>query len=205
MDQNFYYMGAKMTSAAFASSMENLNPSITLLLALMLRIEKLDIKSRHGKAKVIGSFLAIAGAFLMVFYRGPTIEFLWSEAREHQGNSNAVVQEEAKGAVVNFVVALFVEHGRVQPLILGWDKRLFAIIYSGIVCSGLSYVLLAIAMKEKGPVFSNGDVDVQSAAAFNSRAILQFVPQDVARTHLPGARLSSTQSVKPPPNAGSPT
>ncbi|KAG0469696.1 hypothetical protein HPP92_015781 [Vanilla planifolia] len=153
MDQNFYYMGAKMTSAAFASSMENLNPSITLLLALMLRIEKLDIKSRHGKAKVIGSFLAIAGAFLMVFYRGPTIEFLWSEAREHQGNSNAVVQEEAKGAVVNFVVALFVEHGRVQPLILGWDKRLFAIIYSGIVCSGLSYVLLAIAMKEKGPVF----------------------------------------------------
>ncbi|KAG0469693.1 hypothetical protein HPP92_016393 [Vanilla planifolia] len=172
MDQNFYYMGAKMTSAAFASSMENLNPSITLLLALMLRIEKLDIKSRHGKAKVIGSFLAIAGAFLMVFYRGPTIEFLWSEAREHQGNSNAVVQGGGqrligtfillassicwcssiilqsnilrsfpakftiitlicfKGAVVNFVVALFVEHGRVQPWILGWDKRLFAIIYS---------------------------------------------------------------------------
>ncbi|PKA49986.1 WAT1-related protein [Apostasia shenzhenica] len=44
LDQSFYYTGANLTSASFTSALENVNPAITFLLALLLRIEKLDIR-----------------------------------------------------------------------------------------------------------------------------------------------------------------
>jgi len=36
-------------------------------------MEKLAAKSRSSNAKVIGSIISIAGAFVMTFYKGPSI------------------------------------------------------------------------------------------------------------------------------------
>ncbi|KAJ8628762.1 hypothetical protein MRB53_022085 [Persea americana] len=36
---------------------------------------------------------------------------------------------------------------------IGWDTRLLAPVYSGIVCSGIAYCVQGVVMKERGPVF----------------------------------------------------
>ncbi|KAI0499040.1 hypothetical protein KFK09_019941 [Dendrobium nobile] len=200
LDQNFYFMGAKMTSAGFASSLENINPAITFIICLLLRMEKLNIRRRHGLAKVIGAHLAVIGAILMILYKGPFVEFFWLKGKEnhsteaHAGGeetsnlkwikgtlmvlvscfswssflilqANTLKSYPAKlsltimvslvGAVTNAVIALVVEHGSFRPWILGWDMRLFAVIYSGVICTAFMYFLLGIVMKEKGPVFAS--------------------------------------------------
>lgn len=44
-----------------------------ILLPLQLRMEKIAAKSRSSQAKVIGSIISIAGAFVLTFYKGPPI------------------------------------------------------------------------------------------------------------------------------------
>jgi hypothetical protein len=43
------------------------------LLSLQLRMEKLAAKSKSSNAKVIGSIISIAGAFVLTFYKGQSI------------------------------------------------------------------------------------------------------------------------------------
>lgn len=43
----------------------------------MLRLEILDIRSRGGKAKVLGTLMGIGGAMVMTFYKGVEIH-LWT-------------------------------------------------------------------------------------------------------------------------------
>ncbi|KAK8942061.1 WAT1-related protein [Platanthera guangdongensis] len=82
LDQNFYFMGAKQTSAGFASALENINPSIAFVMALLIRVEKMDIRQRHGQAKIIGAGVTIAGTIIMILYKGPTVEFFWTNGRQ---------------------------------------------------------------------------------------------------------------------------
>ncbi|PKA56095.1 WAT1-related protein [Apostasia shenzhenica] len=86
-DQNFYYMGSKLTSASFAAALYNILPALTFILALFLRIEKLDIRRRQGQAKVIGTLVTVAGTALIILYKGPTVEFFGSKNRAHRGTS----------------------------------------------------------------------------------------------------------------------
>ncbi|XP_009346345.1 WAT1-related protein At1g21890-like [Pyrus x bretschneideri] len=53
-----------------------------------------------------------------------------------------------EGAIATFVV----EHS-MSVWVIGWDYRLLAAAYSGIVCSGIAYYVQGIVMKEQGPVF----------------------------------------------------
>ncbi|XP_059630769.1 WAT1-related protein At4g08300-like isoform X2 [Cornus florida] len=50
------------------------------------------------------------------------------------------------------VVALVMEHD-IGAWALGWDSRLLAVVYSGVVCSGIAYYVQGMVNKERGPVF----------------------------------------------------
>ncbi|CAL9061523.1 unnamed protein product [Musa banksii] len=89
LDQNLYYMGANLTSAGFASALYNMIPAITFIMAIVLRIEKLRIKSRHSQAKIVGSLVTVVGALLMILYKGPVIEFVWSKGRSHRDTATS--------------------------------------------------------------------------------------------------------------------
>ncbi|KAH0435565.1 hypothetical protein IEQ34_026572 [Dendrobium chrysotoxum] len=83
LQQNLFYMGAKLTSASFASALENIIPAITYLMALVLRLEKLEIKQRFGQARVIGTVANVAGAILMIIYKGPILKLPWYSWRKY--------------------------------------------------------------------------------------------------------------------------
>ncbi|KAJ4776770.1 WAT1-related protein [Rhynchospora pubera] len=70
LPQYLFFLGMKYTTATFASTFSNLNPVITFLVALLLRMESVNIKSKPGLAKVIGALLSLIGAMVLTLYKG---------------------------------------------------------------------------------------------------------------------------------------
>ncbi|XVE92476.1 hypothetical protein REPUB_Repub01dG0100400 [Reevesia pubescens] len=56
-----------------ATAMLNLVPAFTFILAITCRMEKLEWRSTSSQAKVLGTIISITGAFVVTFYKGPTI------------------------------------------------------------------------------------------------------------------------------------
>jgi drug/metabolite transporter (DMT)-like permease len=89
LDQNLYYMGAKLTSAGFGSALVNILPAVTFVTAVVLRMEKVRIRSLRGQAKVFGTACTVAGAVLMILYHGPVVQFPWSRGHHHGAAADA--------------------------------------------------------------------------------------------------------------------
>ncbi|MQM15702.1 hypothetical protein Taro_048655 [Colocasia esculenta] len=104
IDQNLYYVGANYTSASFAAALYNMLPAVTFVMALVLRsdvqlsifvahapvrMEKVKIRELHSQAKVVGTLITVAGALVMIIYRGPILEFAWTKGRAHHAAAAA--------------------------------------------------------------------------------------------------------------------
>ncbi|OAY84498.1 WAT1-related protein, partial [Ananas comosus] len=79
IDQNFYYAGLKFTSPTFSCAMSNMLPAMTFAMAVLFRMEKVDVKKIRCQAKVVGTLVTVAGAMLMTLYKGPIVEMVWTK------------------------------------------------------------------------------------------------------------------------------
>ncbi|KAG8637979.1 WAT1-related protein At5g40240 isoform X2 [Manihot esculenta] len=61
------------SSPTLSSAMSNLTPAFTFALAIIFRMEKLVIRSSSTQAKMIGTFASMAGALVVVLYKGPKV------------------------------------------------------------------------------------------------------------------------------------
>lgn len=73
IDQNFYYAGLNDTSPTFSCAMSNILPAMTFVLALICRMEKVEMRRVRCQAKVAGTLVTVAGAMLMTIYKGAVI------------------------------------------------------------------------------------------------------------------------------------
>ncbi|CAN6332560.1 unnamed protein product [Urochloa humidicola] len=90
IDQNFYYAGLKFTGPTFACAMSNILPAMTFVMAVIFRMEKLDMKKVRCQAKVAGTAVTVAGAMLMTLYKGPLMELAWTKhAPAHAAGAEA--------------------------------------------------------------------------------------------------------------------
>ncbi|CAA7393309.1 unnamed protein product [Spirodela intermedia] len=71
--QNLYSTGLSLTSTTFATSMNNINPATTFLMALAFRMEKLELWSWRAQAKIWGTILCVGGATIMTVFKGPVV------------------------------------------------------------------------------------------------------------------------------------
>ncbi|KZV25968.1 hypothetical protein F511_08913 [Dorcoceras hygrometricum] len=185
-----------LTSATFTTAMYNLIPALTFALAVVFRLEKLEIRKPAGKAKVFGSMLSIAGAMVLSFYKGMNVT-LWSthvdllqtdsaaaanNQRQQQspllGSLLAVsscfcyaawyiIQTKMSfnypcysstvltcfnGAILAGLYALCTET-RLAEWRLGWNIRLVASAYMGVIGSGLVVAVTAWGSRVKGPLY----------------------------------------------------
>ncbi|KAL6583226.1 hypothetical protein OROMI_005304 [Orobanche minor] len=76
----------KYTSASLGAATTNTLPVITFFLALLLRVEKLNIKTSPGMLKAAGVSLCIGGVATIAFYRG----FFLKIMKHHLINNNDV-------------------------------------------------------------------------------------------------------------------
>uniref|UniRef100_A0ACD5ZI25 Uncharacterized protein n=1 Tax=Avena sativa TaxID=4498 RepID=A0ACD5ZI25_AVESA len=197
LDQNLYFTGAKLTSAGFASALINILPAVTFVLALVLRMEKVRLRSLHSQAKIAGTVLTVAGAVLMVLYHGPAVQFPWTKGQHHDTGAGSggdaqggagwlkgtimvmvaclawacffVLQSSTLreypaeltltvlicgvGSLMSGSVALVAERANTHAWVIGFDTRLFTVVYAGIVCSGIAYYVQGIVSRQRGPVF----------------------------------------------------
>ncbi|CAI0421036.1 unnamed protein product [Linum tenue] len=86
IDQNFYYAGLKYTSPTFSCAMSNMLPAMTFVMAVIFRMEKLEVKKVRTQAKLVGTLVTVAGAMLMTLYKGPIVEMFWSKAMQPVGS-----------------------------------------------------------------------------------------------------------------------
>lgn len=65
--------GLKYGSPTLASAIGNLYPVFTFLIAVIFRMEKLDLRRSSTQAKTLGTIVAVLGAFVVTLYRGPAL------------------------------------------------------------------------------------------------------------------------------------
>ncbi|MED6162171.1 hypothetical protein PIB30_067858 [Stylosanthes scabra] len=194
-DQNLYFLGMKYTTATFAAAMANMLPAITFLMACILRLEKIKIKTIRSMAKVVGTLATLSGAMVMTLLKGPILELFGRHGSHNhnlQHNGDEITQHAIKGFVMITIgcfswacfvilqtitleaypaelsltawicilgaaegaaVAMIMERGNPSVWYLKWDMKLLAVVYSGIVCSGLAYYMQGLVLKTRGPVF----------------------------------------------------
>ncbi|KAJ4704745.1 WAT1-related protein [Melia azedarach] len=104
IDQNLYFIGMKYTTATFAAAMYNVLPAITFLMAWIVRLEKVNLKSIRSQAKLFGTLATVAGAMIMTLVKGPIIELFWTKAAaaNHggQGSNGTTIHNSIKGALM---------------------------------------------------------------------------------------------------------
>ncbi|KAK6137461.1 hypothetical protein DH2020_028818 [Rehmannia glutinosa] len=192
--QNMFYAGMKYSSATFSAALCNLLPALTFVLAWILRIEKVNLKSLRSHAKITGTLVTVGGAMIMTLISGPIIGLPWThKSHESQVSTNPNDKEDpvkgaimisigclgyasfytlqaitlksypaglsltalicTLGALLGTVLTFLVERGNTSVWALGFDAKLLAYVYGGVVSSGITYYLSGVIMKEKGPVF----------------------------------------------------
>ncbi|XP_052174482.1 WAT1-related protein At5g07050-like [Diospyros lotus] len=113
IDQNLYYAGLKFTSPTFSCAMSNMLPAMTFVMAVLCRMEKINIKRVRCQAKVIGTMVTVAGAMLMTLYKGHIINLVWSEHIVHPRSSHvpqttaaAADEDWVKGSILLIIATL---------------------------------------------------------------------------------------------------
>ncbi|KAL3635551.1 hypothetical protein CASFOL_020098 [Castilleja foliolosa] len=190
--QNMFYAGLKYSSATFTAAMCNLLPALTFLIAWILRVEKVNLKSVHSHAKIMGTLVTVGGAMIMTLISGPIIGLPWTHKAQHASTNPNDQENPVKGAIMitvgclgyamfytvqaitlksypaglsltamicslgalfGTVLTFVAERANTSVWALGWDAKLLAYVYGGVVSSGITYYLSGVIMKEKGPVF----------------------------------------------------
>ncbi|KAK6137460.1 hypothetical protein DH2020_028817 [Rehmannia glutinosa] len=192
--QNMFYAGMKYSSATFSAALCNLLPALTFVLAWILRIEKVNLKSIRSHAKITGTLVTVGGAMIMTLISGPIIGLPWThQSHESHASTNPNDKEDpVKGAIMisvgclgyasfytlqaitlksypaglsltamvctlgaflGTVLTFLVERGNTSVWALGFDAKLLAYVYGGVISSGITYYISGVIMKEKGPVF----------------------------------------------------
>ncbi|RXI02302.1 hypothetical protein DVH24_026832 [Malus domestica] len=101
LDQNLYFMGMKYTTATFAAAMCNILPALTFVMAWVLRLEKVNLKSIRSQSKLVGTVATVAGAMIMTLVKGPLLHLFWTRASHEQHTSAATsLQDSIKGSLM---------------------------------------------------------------------------------------------------------
>ncbi|KAL4644068.1 hypothetical protein ACB092_02G136500 [Castanea dentata] len=194
---DIYGIAIVYTSATLAAAITNCLPVITFFLAVLLRMEVLELRKIAGVAKLAGILFCIAGAATLAFYKGPHLKLLGQhhlfghpkleDHLVHLPSNKAwikgcflflisstfwglwlVLQAPVMksyppkllfttlqcflSSIQSFAIAIAFERDPYQWK-LGWNVRLLAVAYCGIVVTGLTYYLQAWVIEKKGPVF----------------------------------------------------
>uniref|UniRef100_A0ACD5Z9L6 Uncharacterized protein n=1 Tax=Avena sativa TaxID=4498 RepID=A0ACD5Z9L6_AVESA len=73
LTQWLFFLGLRYTTATFACAFINMTPMFTFLLALPFKLERLDVATGSGAAKLTGTAVGLAGALVLALYQGPSL------------------------------------------------------------------------------------------------------------------------------------
>ncbi|XP_038722604.1 WAT1-related protein At5g07050-like isoform X2 [Tripterygium wilfordii] len=96
---NMYFASLRYTSPTFLASMVNTIASLTFIIAVVLRLEVLNLKNPRDIAKILGTLISLAGVMVMTLYKGPIMKNLWGPLINIQGKAT-IHENWLKGSVL---------------------------------------------------------------------------------------------------------
>ncbi|XVE67973.1 hypothetical protein DITRI_Ditri09bG0030900 [Diplodiscus trichospermus] len=100
--QIVYLTGVKFSSPTLSSALVNLIPIFTFLLAVIFRMEKLELRRSSSQAKALGAVVAVTGAFVVTLYKGPPV-LISSTSNLHQ---HLLFSEQSRWIIGGFLILL---------------------------------------------------------------------------------------------------
>ncbi|KAF3777296.1 WAT1-related protein [Nymphaea thermarum] len=193
LNQNLYIASVKMGSATLAVAISNLLPAFTFILAVLFRLEKLQMRSRASQAKVIGTLIGMGGAALLTFYKGARLQ-LWSIhahlVHRHAGSSEQgnlalgsllatantlcmaiwfIIQANpyTSTALVNLIAAV---QCTCIAAVTERDASAWKLHWDGVVISGMVMLFTLWGIQKRGPLFVSvfGPLSLIIVALFGS-------------------------------------
>ncbi|CAL5204298.1 unnamed protein product [Lathyrus oleraceus] len=189
---NVHGIALAYTSAMLAAAIVNCLPASTFFFAVLLRVEKVNLRTKSGIVKIGSVLLCMGGASILAFYKGPQLHIVHHhrDDRQHKDHFSynnkwilgslllflsttmwslwLVLQSQllksypskltfmsiqsVSSAIQSFGIAIAFERDFEQWK-LGWNMRLLAVVYCGILVTAVSYYLQALVIEKKGPVF----------------------------------------------------
>lgn len=77
LQQNLYVKSLSLVPVSYTFTILNLIPAITYIMAVSLKLEKPNLGTAGGKAKLLGTLIGISGAMILTLYEGRRL-FKWS-------------------------------------------------------------------------------------------------------------------------------
>ncbi|XVF80938.1 hypothetical protein PTKIN_Ptkin15bG0115800 [Pterospermum kingtungense] len=77
LTMNMFFASMKCTSPTFVAAIFNTVSSLTFVIAILFRMEFVDVKSPRGIAKIVGTVISLAGVTVITLYKGPALKSLW--------------------------------------------------------------------------------------------------------------------------------
>ncbi|XP_063936977.1 WAT1-related protein At4g08300-like isoform X2 [Daucus carota subsp. sativus] len=134
---NMYFASLNYTSPTFLASIVNVIASMTFVMAVVLRLEEVNLRELRGIAKILGTLISLAGVLTMTLYKGSTLRNI-GRPIIHFKRSAAEQEDWLKGSILTVTSCLT------------WS---IWYIMQGIVVSGLIIYIQLWCMEERGPVF----------------------------------------------------
>ncbi|KAL9436048.1 hypothetical protein AB3S75_022169 [Citrus x aurantiifolia] len=95
---NLYFASMKYVHPTFMTAVVNTIPCMTFIIAVVFRLEIVDVRSPRGIAKILGTLASLVGVMVIAFYKGPAVPSL-KGAPIHLG-TNSVHENWLKGSIL---------------------------------------------------------------------------------------------------------
>ncbi|KAF3456799.1 hypothetical protein FNV43_RR01453 [Rhamnella rubrinervis] len=99
---NTYFASLNYSSPTFLASMVNIIAPLTFVIAVVLRLEVLDLRKPRGVAKVVGTLVSLAGVTIMTLYKGQALRNLWHPLIHIQGKASPH-KDWLKGSILSVI------------------------------------------------------------------------------------------------------
>ncbi|KAM3196680.1 hypothetical protein ACQJBY_072402 [Aegilops geniculata] len=200
LSQYTFFYGLQYTTATFAITFTNLAPVLTFLIAVLLRVESLNMKNKAGAAKIVGTLMSFAGVMLLTLYKGVALTHQAEPSGQH---AEAAAAESGKKSWTLGTLALLANclcfsfwlllqskltkkypalysstaymflisslqgggltaaiQRRASVWVLTKPVEIVTVLYTGILGSGVGYVLMTWCVEKRGPVFTSAFIPI---------------------------------------------
>ncbi|KAJ1277437.1 hypothetical protein BS78_04G003800 [Paspalum vaginatum] len=149
LSQYTFFYGIKFTTATFAVTFANMAPVLTFLIAIALRVESLNVKSKAGSAKLLGTLMSLGGVLLLSLYKGVAVIVHKSTAAApssaHHTSSSASSKAGALTVMIERHTSVWIVTNKLE---------IATILYSGIMASAAGFLIMTWCVHKRGPVFT---------------------------------------------------
>ncbi|KAL8525152.1 hypothetical protein ACS0TY_014681 [Phlomoides rotata] len=162
---NMFFKGMEYTSPTFLACVVNTVASLTFIIAIILRLEIVNVRSLRGMAKILGVMVSLGGVMTITLYKGPALKNIGHAIVHMKGSTAAGVQDNwLKGSILTVVSCITWSMWYIMQAytLKRYPAQLSLATWMNFVGAAQSAVFTAIVEHEKSTWSIGFDIDLWS-------------------------------------------